>query len=253
MGWKKKRKKKHMARDSNATDRWVADWLRQQAKICEPWHECRYAATLAFIEWEVARSQFSLHESNVLDVGGESQFTQMLRDRWAAYGTQVLNDPRAYDCRYEPSVRDEQLYDIILMTEVIEHLHDLPTHDPDARAMWVGSGQVAALHELKLRLKPGGFIVVTTPNTCSLRTLYKVARQNPPRTFEPHVRELTQKELYDIVQRAGLIVAAFQEHVVWGHHGLTPQELELARAACRVLGANPDRGDIFMLTAKAAT
>lgn len=209
---------------------WAKEHLSQQ-RLSEPWHAERYARTLEFLE------KYCSEANSFLDVGGPSPFREMVQAYWSS--KTVQSDPPEYDCRFD-ALHDEKRYDVAIMTEVLEHLHDLPGVGP--RDTWSGSGQIAALRVLARRAER---IVLTTPNVCSLRTLVNVARSAQPRTYEPHVRELNRKQLLGVISAADLDVEILEERTVWGHHGLNEFEASLARTACSMLGGSPDRGDDF--------
>jgi SAM-dependent methyltransferase len=92
-------------------------------------------------------------------------------------------------------------FDLIVFAEVVEHLHAAPE---DVLA-WL-----AAL------LKPGGFLLCTTPNAASLgkrlklaagRNPYERLRRGLDNADNPgHIREYTRNELFEIGKAAGLCV-----------------------------------------------
>ncbi len=104
-----------------------------------------------------------------------------------------LNDTaNAGQCALPPPV------DLILLLEVIEHLHTSPRH---------------VLRYLYRCLNPGGFLIVSTPNAAFLRNrLQLLAGSNP---FEPiredamnpgHFREYTRRELAGHCRECGFDV-----------------------------------------------
>ena len=97
-----------------------------------------------------------------------------------------------------PKVPEPDRYDIVLMLEVIEHLYTAPT-------------QVLAC--LASLMKPGGFIVVQTPNAVSLvKRLRMLGGRNPyelireVRNNPGHFREYSRDELCHLAAQAGLFV-----------------------------------------------
>ena len=97
-------------------------------------------------------------------------------------------------------------FDGLLVCEVIEHL----VRDP----MWL-------LWEANRVLKPGGWMLLTTPNCASYRSLERaLMRQENPQVFSrynsrdlddpPHVREYTVKELNWALTAAGFAVRGME-------------------------------------------
>jgi hypothetical protein len=217
------------------------EWLRARPRP-EPWHDERYAVSLEYI------FENNLHKNgHVLDAGGESPFTHMLRE---LLHCQVSVDDIEWDLRDDHSGDDQARYGLIVATEVIEHIHDLPTQEYGARAIFTSSGQVACLRALSNRLSPQGRIFLTTPNAAGLRTVFNVARSAPPRTYDPHVRELTESELLVLASRSQLDIVTSGQWTVWGHHGLKIDQIANARVAVQMLGGCPDRGDILYAVLK---
>jgi hypothetical protein len=201
-------------------------WLKQR-KRAEPWHDWRYAVSIEYLTQ-------AIEHKRVLDFGGESLFTELMRAAWpdAAVDTTGVDDVRTF--------HSEQFYDTVICTEVIEHVHDTPTIDLDARARWTGSGQIAMLHRIAYQLSPGGKAFITTPNACSLAVIYNAINQLAPRTYDPHVRELTLTELCMLVSKTGMHILDQGGWVVWDHHGVDWESLNM--------DSRPD--DLYLLARK---
>lgn len=111
-----------------------------------------------------------------------------------------------FDVERDPWPYQNDRFDGVLVCEVIEHL----IRDP----MWM-------LWEANRVLKPGGWILVTTPNCASYRSLEQaLLRQENPQVFSrynsrdpdepPHVREYTPKELAWALVAAGFEVRGIE-------------------------------------------
>ncbi len=148
----------------------------------------------------------------LLDVG-PSVLTQLIRDRETVGTVDSLGFEdyrfrprtgeshteydltRADDVASLPSLRP---YDIIVMAEVIEHL---PAAPEPIFSLLAGA------------LRPAGFLVIQTPNACSLPKRLRMLRgQHPYEKIRAgsgnpgHFREYTVRELEEIARGAGLAV-----------------------------------------------
>lgn len=201
----------------------------------EPWHDLRYAYTVATLEAHGMFPMDGAARTSVLELGGSSPLTRLLESR----GCVVAHTPLDTDLR-EWAGRTEPV-DLVLCTEVIEHIHDLPTRDHDARAMWTGGGQLKVMREA---IRSGRACFVTTPNACSAKVVYHACVGHPPRNYTPHVRELTAHELNSLIDHAGGEIVDGGEWEVWKFAGMTPQQESKARLAMRSFGVDPrGRGD----------
>lgn len=93
-----------------------------------------------------------------------------------------------------------QPHDLVLLLEVIEHVHVSPLHVFRYLREWV---------------RPGGHLLVSTPNAAWLRHRWRLLRgRNPYELIREdsrnpgHFRELTRTELSDYLERAGFRIAA---------------------------------------------
>jgi SAM-dependent methyltransferase len=92
----------------------------------------------------------------------------------------------------EPLPYTDHSFDVVLMCEVIEHF----THDP-----------LRALHEIRRVLKPGGILILTTPNVARLENVARLLSNHnlydPYSGYGPygrHNREYTSTELSELLQ-----------------------------------------------------
>ena len=93
---------------------------------------------------------------------------------------------------------DDNSFDVVLFCEIIEHLLSDPVH---------------ALTEIRRVLKPGGDLVLTTPNVARLENARKIiAGEN---VYDPysghgpygrHNREYTQEDLFSLLTANGFTV-----------------------------------------------
>jgi SAM-dependent methyltransferase len=89
----------------------------------------------------------------------------------------------------------DDLFDVVLFCEVIEHL---------------ASDPLKAVLEIKRILKPGGYLVLTTPNVCRIENIIKLIVGG--NIYDPysrhgiygrHNREYTRNELFLLLKHAG--------------------------------------------------
>lgn len=190
--------------------------LNDEARSYLRFHARRYAFLLNTLRvcLDSCRSDTRLADDRILDVG-PSFLTQLMRDGNLAGTIDSLGfQDRRFRCRESDRHIEYDLteagdaasrprlppYDIIVMAEVIEHLPVAP-------------GPVFEL--LSGMLKPRGFLIVQTPNACSLpKRLRMLVGRNPfemirdRRQSAGHFREYTMRELADLVRTAGLSVSS---------------------------------------------
>lgn len=171
-------------------------------------HAVRFEYVLRYL---AARGESRVR--TVLDIGGSFQ-TRLLAEQFPAWRIDTLaegDDPRfrlpapsqffAFDLN--DAIHPQKWpalggpYDLIVFMEVIEHLVAPPAN---------------VLRFLASQLRPGGAILLTTPNAAWLKNRLKLLRGKNP--FEllredrsGHVREYTLDELQDAARQAGLACA----------------------------------------------
>jgi SAM-dependent methyltransferase/glycosyltransferase involved in cell wall biosynthesis len=111
-----------------------------------------------------------------------------------------------FDAEFDPFPYPGNYFDTVLCCEILEHL----TTDP-----------MRMMHEIHRILKPGGILLLTTPNAASLRALYAVVNGGHPAFYscyprppEPspealhsrNVREYTPAEIVSLFADAGFVV-----------------------------------------------
>jgi len=147
-------------------------------------HYLRYCATVRCLTELVP----SFAGVTLCETGGLSQVSRFLAMR----GAQVTGTE--HDLRY-PSDLPSDAFDIVLSLEVIEHINDQETDDLHQSAIFRESGVRTYVGEMTRMCRPGGLIVLTTPNPNSLTSLRNLIAGKPPGVFRPHVREYTRDEL----------------------------------------------------------
>lgn len=85
--------------------------------------------------------------------------------------------------------------DVIFSFEVMEHIKDQPKTNFADIVLFRESGVKCFVQEIFRVLKPGGLLVLTTPNPCGLRCFSNLVEGRAPMVFRPHVREYTRDEV----------------------------------------------------------
>jgi SAM-dependent methyltransferase len=134
---------------------------------------------------------------------------------------------------------DTASFDVVTSWEVLEHLGRDPMH-----LLW----------EANRVLKPGGLLLMTTPNVASLRSLDAVAQGGHPQLWsqfrksgspDRHQREYTPRELRTMLGKAG-----FSTDGVWTENVWDMQHRPI-RGALETIGVSlDDRGDDIIVVAR---
>jgi len=108
----------------------------------------------------------------------------------------------AGDFRYGIEYPSNSL-DLLISLEVLEHIKD---HDPkhfDELVNFNFSGVETFIAEMWRCVRPGGLVVLTTPNACSLLNLLHLLEYEAPMMFWPHVKEYAPSEVIQKFENRG--------------------------------------------------
>jgi glycosyltransferase involved in cell wall biosynthesis/SAM-dependent methyltransferase len=170
-----------------------------------------------------------LHLANFFDQSGPEG-----KQRVAIHSTgEVIEySYRQFNIEAEGFPYDDNFFDLVLFCEIIEHLLSDPVH---------------ALTEIIRVLKPGGDLVLTTPNVARLDNVRKiVAGEN---VYDPysghgpygrHNREYTQEDLFSLLSANGFTVRTMFTADV--HPGHTSSSVALSTIAPLVKHRSTDLG-----------
>ena len=171
----------------------------------------RYSTLLALLARHVTR------DTRILDVG-RTMLTEMIESLFERPVDSVGFEPDAVeptgaqhrhfdlnDAQWpEKWLRDLPGYDLIILAEVIEHLYTSPS---------------LVLGFLQSLLRPGGLLIVQTPNALAIgrrfkmllgRHPFELIRENP---YNPgHFREYTARELEKYGRQLGLVIVHSEHH-----------------------------------------
>lgn len=187
--------------------------VKQYLKV----HSARYEYLLSVVK--NVRNEFP-DNIKIMDIG-PSIFTMMLEETFK--GVEIyslgleheqsrgghlpeiikLNSEKFFDFNLNDSQHPEKWIhlpdcDIVIMAEVLEHLYTAPT---------------LVLRFIASFIKPGGYLIIQTPNAASLKNrLYLLTGKNPYEMIREnadnpgHFREYTAKELTEIAEKTSFTV-----------------------------------------------
>jgi glycosyltransferase involved in cell wall biosynthesis/SAM-dependent methyltransferase len=156
-------------------------------------------------------------------------------------GEKIEYGYRQFNIEHDVFPYTDDTFDVVLFCEIIEHLLSDPVH---------------ALLEIRRVLKPGGLLVLTTPNVVRLDNVRKVVGgenfYDPYSGYGPygrHNREYTQEELFDLLSVNGFSVSTmFTADVNPGH---TSSSVKLESIAPLVRHRQTDLGQYIFCQSSA--
>jgi 2-polyprenyl-3-methyl-5-hydroxy-6-metoxy-1,4-benzoquinol methylase len=140
----------------------------------------------------------------------------------------------------------QKIADIILCTEVVEHLSDPPMGFQDSFE------RIGLQNFLKLchqTLKPGGMLFITTPNSTSIIHLKNILAGYTPWYYKLHVREYSKRELVSLLEDARFYITKIKTvHCLTSHteEDYTPIYFTLLQHQYET----SDRGDDIFIVAQ---
>jgi SAM-dependent methyltransferase len=193
----------------------------------EAFHAPRFAYLLRLLEDD----HFVGPAARVLDIGA-SRLTESVRER---FGVRVdtlgfapdrsgsAGDHYSFDLNRSQSEatwrRDLPLYDVVILAEVIEHLYTAPE---------------LVLAFVKTLIRPGGTLIIQTPNAAALtRRIKLLLGRNPYERIRidnsnpGHFREYTEAEMRSMLSDAGFEIRGvdirFYFDARYAHHDVNPR------------------------------
>lgn len=187
-----------------SSDSYINFLAKEQTDEYSTTHRRRYALTLKFaIDNGVINA-----DSRVLELTPKNAFTHLIEHVFT--GIKVKNTE--YELR-KPFPEPSNYYDCLFHMEVIEHLKDIETDENFHK--FDKSGVMDNLKACYEVLKPGGHIIMTTPNANGYRTLVNVLEYRHPFMYSPHPRELSITDVRDYLTEAGFEVKKIETINSW--------------------------------------
>ncbi len=154
-------------------------YLESNQKEYLLFHKVRFKILYQFI--------CKLKPKKILDIG-KSDFTKILNK--ADYNP-LLIDKKDSDLEEKSLPFQDNSFDLVIFTEVIEHLH---------------KNYLGSLKEISRIIKPNKFILFSTPNAKSLRKVLRIGKRD-----KGHFREFSMQECLFMLQRAGFKIISNKE------------------------------------------
>jgi SAM-dependent methyltransferase len=100
---------------------------------------------------------------------------------------------------------------------VLEHIHDRvpPGCALEELIVFSGSGARNHFREAHRVLRPGGRLLLTTPNANSVDTIANVLAGRHPFLYQPHVREYTRQDVIGMAVAAAFEVELADTYFAW--------------------------------------
>ena len=133
-----------------------------------------------------------------IETGGNTLVTDLFKDYLEKF--EWVNTK--CDLRYDWEI-EENFADLIVATEVIEHLSDIPEGFQDA---FRKTGLINFLNEAHRVLKQNALLFITTPNAASVLQLAALLNGYSPWFFDLHIHEYTIQELKQILENCGFVI-----------------------------------------------
>jgi 2-polyprenyl-3-methyl-5-hydroxy-6-metoxy-1,4-benzoquinol methylase len=138
---------------------------------------------------------------------------------------------------------DDAYFDLVICTEVIEHIKDVESSQLPDLESFNYSGVINMLSEIRRVLVKSGYLVLTTPNASSMLTLDKWLHGEILLMDPHHVREFTTHDLNRVAHLSALRTHSISVINSW-ENTLDPNTAEIRQyMLCNPAFASVQRGD----------
>jgi len=206
-------------------------------KYCRT-HRTRLLATYRRLEPHLRNGQ------EVLEVGGLSFLAFAIT---VNYPETVVTGTTT-DLRYELPLPDDR-FDVVIFTEVLEHLKDRDSSDLSEVDQFTFSGVNSLMSELRRVSRNGSVMLLSTPNVSALGNIAQILKGEHPFMYKPHVREFAPAEVLDLVRHHRFELLSFETQDVWAT--TEDEDRDLVTSILKTYGFDlANRGDCTFVTAR---
>lgn len=156
-------------------------------------HYIRYMNTAGVL----FNSLSTIEDQVIIETGGASPLSGFLSVNNQCFTTES-------DLRKKVDAPDS-FADLVICCEVFEHIKDHEPTNLNELTSFQASGAKKFISELYRAIKPGGHLLLTTPNSSSYRAILNAVQHKPSYIFRGHVREYTKDELLSLFSSFELV------------------------------------------------
>jgi hypothetical protein len=223
------------------------DYVEKNAS--EAWHNRRMGQSIDILYPYIESVKSRNGSCKILDIGSsEYVFTKALRE---VLDCEILFTDG--DARISCELNKDKTADIVLAMEVIEHLPDLDTGGYSGQIFHY-SGMIGFLENIATYLQDDAVLLLSTPNLSSHEAVLNIALKKSPFHWAPHPRELSESEIRELMERAGLEIVTLVTRNSWGNTGYQSDWIIAVKRLFDELGvSNLLREDNMFVVAKKIT
>jgi SAM-dependent methyltransferase len=181
-----------------------SDWYEGR-KIDSEIHRDRIRFSVQCIYEAIKRES----PKNIFVAGDRTNIDECLEELGAYEGIDVVFTDFELRDRFP---FEDKTFDLIINFEVFEHIKD--TSDSPTQE-FAFTGARSFIKETYRILKPGGKMLLSTPNACSIKAACRILMHNHPFFYFRHVREYAPYELKAILEQSGYEIEHFETYDVW--------------------------------------